>query len=89
MAQALHLMNSDFVQNKVATDGGRIAKLLEAKKSDSEIVEELYLIAFSRLPTPEERERAELAIAAAPNRKEGLEDLLWALLNSREFLFIH
>jgi hypothetical protein len=77
------------VQNKVGAESGRIAKLLEAKKSDSEIVEELYLVAYGRFPTPEERARAELSIATAPERKEGLEDLLWALLNSREFLFIH
>lgn len=89
MAQALHLMNSDFVQNKVASGSGRVAKLLAAKKSDEEIVEELYLVTLSRLPSPEEATRAQLSILQAPNRKEGCEDLLWALLNSREFMFKH
>jgi hypothetical protein len=89
MAQALHLMNSDFVQNKVASGSGRVAKLLAAKKSDEEIVEELYLVTLSRLPRPEESTRAQLGILQAPNRKEGCEDLLWALLNSREFMFKH
>jgi hypothetical protein len=89
MAQALHLMNSDYVQNKVAAGDGRIAKLLAAKKSDEEMVEELYLVTFSRPPSPEEQARALLSVAKAPSKKEGLEDLLWALLNSREFLFKH
>lgn len=89
MAQALHLMNSDFVQNKVASGSGRVAKLLAAKKSDEEIVEELYLVTLSRQPRPEEATRAQLSILQAPNRKEGCEDLLWALLNSREFMFKH
>jgi len=89
MAQALHLMNSDFVQNKVASGTGRVAKLLGAKKSDEEIVEELYLVTLCRMPRPEESTRAQLGILQAPNRKEGCEDLLWALLNSREFMFKH
>jgi hypothetical protein len=89
MAQALHLMNSDFIQNKVASGSGRLAKLLEAKKPDPEIVEELYLATFSRLPTPAEREKALQLVAEAPAQKEGFEDLLWALLNSREFVFNH
>lgn len=89
MAQALHLMNSDFVQNKVASGTGRLARLLEAGTGDDEIIEELYLATFSRPPTAEERGRARLAVALAPARKEGFEDLLWALLNSREFLLKH
>jgi hypothetical protein len=89
MAQALHLMNSDFVQNKVASGSGRVAKLLAAKKSDEEIVDELYLVTFSRVPSPDERTKAILTVSQAPNKKEGFEDLLWALLNSREFVFKH
>ena len=89
MAQALHLMNGDYLQNKIAAPEGRIAKLLAAKKSDDEIVEELYLVTFSRTPTPDEITRARLSVLASPNKKEGFEDLLWALLNSREFLFKH
>lgn len=89
MAQALHLMNSDFVQNKVTAADGRLVRLIAAKKSDDEILEELYLVTFSRPPSDPERQRARAAVTQAPERKEGLEDLLWALLNSREFLFKH
>jgi len=89
MAQALHLMNSDFVQNKVAAKTGRVGKLLEAKKPDDEIVQELYLATVSRPATPEEAARALQGVSLAPNKTEGFEDLLWALLNSREFMFKH
>ena len=89
MAQALHLMNSDFVQNKVASGSGRVGKMLEAKKSDDEIVDELYLVTYSRVPSPDERMKATQVVTQAPNKKEGFEDLLWALLNSREFVFKH
>jgi hypothetical protein len=89
MAQALHLMNSDFVQNKVAAKSGRVGKLLEAKKPDEEIVQELYLATVSRPATAEETARALQGVSQAPNKTEGFEDLLWALLNSREFMFKH
>jgi hypothetical protein len=89
MTQALHLMNSDFVHNKVAAGDGRVAKLLAAKKPEPEIVEELYLVTFSRPPSAAETEKALQLVAAAPSKKEGFEDLLWALINSREFLFKH
>lgn len=89
MAQALHLMNSDFVQNKVAAKDGRLGKLLAANKKDEEVVEELYLVTFSRPPTADETANALNLVAQAPSKNEGMEDLLWALLNSREFLFKH
>jgi hypothetical protein len=82
-------MNSDFVQNKLASAEGRVAKALAAKRADAEIVEELYLATFTRPPTPAEAARALEIAAKAPSKKEGFEDLLWALMNSREFLFIH
>jgi hypothetical protein len=89
MASALHLINSDYVQNKLMNGSGRLQTLINAKKSDEEIVEEVFLVTFSRLPNAEELAKAQLAIVNAPNRKEGTEDVLWALLNSREFLFRH
>jgi hypothetical protein len=89
MAQALHLMNSDFVQNKITAGSGRLGKLQAAKAPDEQVVEELYLVTFSRPPSADEQKEAQKIIKDSPNRKEGLEDLLWALLNSREFLFKH
>ena len=89
LAQALHLMNSDFIQSKVSIGKGRLAALEAAKKTDAEIAEELYLATVSRFPTQEEIPRALAIVAQAPNRKEGLEDLLWTLLNTREFVLKH
>jgi hypothetical protein len=64
----------------------RLGKLLEAGKSDAEIVEVLYLTALCRAPTAKEREGALGLVRKAPERRAGLEDLLWALVNSKEFL---
>lgn len=87
IAQALHLISGDALNKKLAAPTGRIEKLLKANKSPREIIEELYLVTLSRPPTAEEVSRAEYWIRMAPNPREGMQDLLWALLNSREFLF--
>ncbi len=89
MTQALHLMNSDFVQNKIVSGTGRVAKALAAKRSDEETIREFYLSTFCRPPSAVETQQAQKVITSAPTRKEGLEDLMWALLNSREFIFKH
>ena len=54
-----------------------------------EIVEELYVSAFCRKPTAVERERALKYLEAKDNQPQALEDVLWAILNTREFLFQH
>ncbi|MCI0461852.1 MAG: DUF1553 domain-containing protein [Gemmataceae bacterium] len=87
IAQALHLLNGDFLNAKIADPAGRVEKLLRAKKQLPEVIEELYLVALSRPPRPEEGERALGWIRSAPNVREGVQDLLWTLLNSREFQF--
>jgi hypothetical protein len=53
------------------------------------VIEELYLATLSRPPRPEELAKAQSWIAAAPSPREGVQDLLWTLLNSRAFLFNH
>ena len=89
IAQALHLLNGDFLNKKIAAPTGRIEGLLKAKKPVPEMVEELYLATLSRPPRPEEMAKAQGWVAEAPSPREGLQDLLWVLLNSREFLFNH
>jgi hypothetical protein len=89
IAQALHLVNGDFINTKIAKADGRIATLVKAKKPIPEIVEELYLVTLSRPPKPEESQKAMELIGKAPTPQAGAEDLLWVLLNSREFLFNH
>jgi hypothetical protein len=89
IAQALHLLNGDFLNRKIAAPTGRIEKLLQAKTPLPQIIEDLYLATLSRPPKPEELTKAQGWIASAATPKEGAQDLLWALLNSREFLFNH
>ncbi len=88
LSQALHLLNGDTVSRKIA-QGKLIQRRLEEKKSPMEIVEELYIRCFSRNPTPVEQENLQEYLAAEKNPRIVLEDIFWALLNSREFLFNH
>ena len=88
MAQVLHLMNAPEVEAKLAGASGRVARLIAAKKSEAEIVEELCLAALGRPPGEKERRAARKLFAAAPPR-DAAQDFLWALLNSHEFLFGH
>jgi len=89
IAQALHLLNSDFLNKKIEAPTGRIENLLKAKTPPARLVEELYLATLSRLPTAEETERAGRWRTAATTPKEAAADLLWVLVNSREFQFNH
>jgi len=88
IAQALHLLNGDFLNVKIAAPDGRIGNLFKAKTDLPDMVKEMYLVTLSRPPQPEELQRTLQLIAEAPNSREGLQDLLWVLLNSREFLFV-
>ncbi|MBI5761301.1 MAG: DUF1549 domain-containing protein [Planctomycetales bacterium] len=89
LTQALHLVNSPAIHQKVVAETGRVARLLKASRSDADLIEELYLATLSRLPTPAERQTITELLAEAPSKKEGFEDLLWTLLNSSEFVFNH
>jgi hypothetical protein len=88
LAQALHTLNGDLLTNKIADKNGRIAKLLVAKKPHQEIVTELYLCALNRLPTDAERAASDAFLAESISPAECYQDLLWALLNSKQFLFV-
>ena len=89
MSQALLLMSGTQLQRKVADPNGRVARLIKEKASSSALVDELYLASLGRKPDDGEMKAAADAIAQAGNIREGAEDLLWALLNCREFQFNH
>lgn len=89
ISQALHLLNGDILNKKIGDSTGKIDTLLKTKRPNEQVVEDLYLSTLSRLPNQDEIDRANRWIREAPNAREGLQDLLWALLNSREFLFQH
>lgn len=89
LGQALHLLNGDVTQNRI-TGGGVVKRLLDAGKSPSEVIDELYMRCFTREPLPSERERILAAVDAAPEETRAiLEDVFWAILNSKEFMFNH
>ena len=89
LSQVLLLANSDEVEQKLQNANGRIAKLMAANRSTYQVIEELYLAAFSRYPSPSEVFTTAGYIDRDPDRRKGIEDVLWSLLNSREFLFNH
>jgi hypothetical protein len=105
LAQSLHLINSETVQTKLSHDGGRAAALAkEVKRPDKERVTELYVYALARNPNEVEfkaaqshlnkkRERAgqseDKELTAEKAEREAFEDILWALVNTKEFLFNH
>jgi len=91
LAQSLHLLNSNEIQGKLTSGAGLAARLAGDKEREAPVkIRELYLLAFSREPAPEE-----LAIAVAhieknkENPKLAYEDIVWALINTKEFLFNH
>jgi hypothetical protein len=88
LAQALHLLNSEEIQGKVARPGGRADVLAKDPRPDAEKIDELFLWAFARKPTEEQRNKALEHIAKnASNKKIAYENILWALLNTKEFIF--
>ena len=89
LSQTLVLMNGEFLQKRVTAKEGRLAGLLAAGRSDEEILRELYLRALSRPPTPDEILTAKGFIQEAGSREQGLQDMVWTLLNTREFLLQH
>jgi hypothetical protein len=91
LAQALHLLNSQEVQDKLARAGGRAEVLADEKKdkrTDAEKVEELFMWVFARRPSQEHLNVAlEHITRNAANKKAAYENLLWALINTKEFVF--
>jgi hypothetical protein len=89
LSQALHLMNGDAVHDRIKS-GKIVARMVTEKKTDREIAEELFLRVFGRPPIDKEWASIQQAMADAPESRQAvLEDLFWALLNSKEFYFTH
>ncbi|QDU39458.1 Bacterial Ig-like domain (group 2) [Maioricimonas rarisocia] len=88
LGQALHTLNGDILATKIADKNGRVAKLLASEKSDAEIITQLYLLSVGREPTNSEVATARQFLDESPSRDVFFQDLLWALLNSKQFLFV-
>jgi hypothetical protein len=89
LSQALQMINGPVVHNKLRDNNGRIAKMLAENKSDDEIITAMYLAAVARPPVDDELAVAKKHIGAQSDRRQALEDVGWAVLNSKEFLFQH
>jgi hypothetical protein len=92
IGQSLHLMNSDLLHAKLTSTKpeARLQKLAASDTSPRDMVNELYLACYGRLPTEDELQVATAAFTDDPStRRKALEDVLWALLNSAEFVFNH
>jgi hypothetical protein len=89
LSQALHLMNGDAVHENIRK-GKVVADMVKEGKKDKEVVDDLYLRCFGRVPNDKEWAAVSKALAeSADNRQAVLEDLFWALLNSKEYFFTH
>jgi hypothetical protein len=103
LAQSLHLLNSKEMQSKLAADAGRAASwaassIVDAslspvenlRKTAPDRIRQLYLLSLGRLPSDSEQTIAlEYLMQRADRLKEAYEDLVWGIVNSKEFLFNH
>jgi hypothetical protein len=101
LAQSLHLMNASDVKAKLTASNGRAEQLSKGDKPEPQRIREIYLAAFSREPAPEEVGIAEnylnqprtdaqgKPLDSLRARRQGYEDLLWAIINTKEFLYNH
>lgn len=87
LAQVLHLLNSSEVQGKLSSNGGRADLLAKDPRPDAEKVEELFLWTIGKKPSPEKLALALKHLEAAKDKKPVYENILWALINTKEFLF--
>jgi hypothetical protein len=90
LSQALHMIAGETYTSKISKPEGRLAKLQLQNSDDAEIIEELYLATLTRLPAPREKVAVLAALAEQRGgRKVALENLVWALISSREFSHNH
>lgn len=89
VSQVLHVLNSPEIHAKLEDDAGTVAQLASTQPDLNKLAEELYLLTCSRLPTVEERATIVAYLQKSPNRRKAVEDVVWSLMNTVEFLFNH
>ncbi len=87
MSQAFQLISGPAVTELLTRKDNRLDQLLASKKTDREIITDLFWAALTRAPSPRELEKFSALLAKSKNRRATLEDLAWSLANSKEFLF--
>ena len=92
LSQALHLMNGETVSQKIE-QGGMVKRLVAEGKTPDQIIDQIYIRSFTRKPTAEEKKQLLAQVAAVGEDKAQqelvLNDVFWAVLNSKEFMFNH
>ncbi len=86
LVQAFQLLTGDVLHDLLARRDNRLGRLIDAGQSDAEIVEEFYLAALSRRPSASESAHCTAMLAKAKDRRAALEDIVWGLVNAKEFL---
>ncbi|MBA2115380.1 DUF1549 domain-containing protein [Bremerella alba] len=94
MVQVLHISNGNTINDKLRSQASRVEKLLQLRRSglsDEAIIDEIYLICFSRYPYAERRRELVqfLPPINSPEERSTIEDMFWGLMSTREFLFNH
>jgi hypothetical protein len=100
ISQALHVINGDTLNKKLSDPNGYVALFQKIGLSDSRILEQLMLSSYGRYPAPDEKKTMLDALqkarqggatqeAAKELKRQALEDMVWAMLTSKEFLFNH
>ena len=88
LSQALHLLNGDAANDRIR-QGKLVERRLAAGDTPSAIIDDLFVRCYCRMPTERERLETLVAVLDASDKRQALEDVFWALLNSPEFIFNH
>ena len=88
LSQALHLLNGETTTQRIA-EGKLVERMLGENKPPEAIIDEIYLRCLVRHPTEEERAKLMEAVNQGPDKTQVLQDIFWAVLNSKEFIFNH
>ncbi len=88
LAQALFLINDEDVHSRVSSPSGSLAELVKTPIDDRQLVVELYLTTLSRYPRENELQKALAYVAKSDSRDAAMQDVLWSLINVREFIFV-
>ena len=91
VTQVLHLANGDTINKKLSATDNQVAKWLASKTPPDKVIEDAYLCALSRYPTRSETEKIGKVLSSAneKDQRAAVEDMYWAILSSKEFLFNH
>ncbi len=89
MGQAFQFISGPLINGQISATDNRLTSLLKSGRSDAQIIEELYWTTLTRPPNEKEKTTTSGLLAKATDKRAALEDVTWALLNSKEFILRH